>query len=425
MKKFLTLMLAAVIVIGCFAGCSPSYKEDTVMTVNGTEVSFDEYCYWLGYSVSYLQYVYSSYTGSTVVDWDATSPFDQTMTNYQWCVTNAKETIIRSCIVENEFNEKGLSLSDEAKAELDETMTGAAVNWCGEGATQDQLREYLKSVNINYDYYKKNLEMNLISNALFAELYGENGEKLSEEDVLKYADENGYVNANHILIMTVDETTNEALPDAVVEQNAQLAQDIATELQGITDPDELMSRFAELKAEYCDDLKYRVKCSGCSTVFGIHKNQYDAGELSCPECGTVNEASSFTYSDNADGYLFAEGTMLSEFYEACLALSEYQVSDPVKSSYGYHIIVRLPIDVAKNVTSYTSSTPVSLGSTAADQLFSDMLDEKAEAAEVEYVNDFNDNSFRSMFVESGFELTSFEEYKGVDKAEAESDTVVK
>ena len=51
MKKFITLTLALIMVLGCFAGCSgDSYKEDTVMVVNGTEVSFDEYCYWLGYS---------------------------------------------------------------------------------------------------------------------------------------------------------------------------------------------------------------------------------------------------------------------------------------------------------------------------------------------------------------------------------------
>ena len=74
MKKFITLTLALIMVLGCFAGCSgDSYKEDTVMVVNGTEVSFDEYCYWLGYSASYLQYVYSSYTGSSAVDWDAPS----------------------------------------------------------------------------------------------------------------------------------------------------------------------------------------------------------------------------------------------------------------------------------------------------------------------------------------------------------------
>lgn len=431
MKKFLALMLAVVLVLGCFCGCSDSesYKEDTVLTVNGAEVSFDEYCYWLGYSVSYLQYIYSYYSGSSEVDWDATCPFDETMTNYQWCVSNAKETVVRSYIVEAMFNDRELSLSDEETQELEDTMTDAAESWCGDGATQDQLCEYLKSVNINYDYYKKNLRMNLVSNALFADMYGENGEKLSESDIVKYADENGYVNANHILIMTVDESTNEALSDSEVAKRTQQAQDIAAELQGISDPDELMTRFAEIKAEYCDDLKYRATCSNCSASISIHKSEFDAGKLYCPSCGTLNDASGFTYSDNADGYLFTEGTMVTEFYEACLALSEYQVSDPVKSSYGYHIIVRLPMDTTKTVTSY-GSDGTTLGATVADEQFSDLLDEKSEAAEVEYVNEFTDESFRDLFTEDGFELMSFDEFSGdadaaEDKKSDETETAKK
>ena len=111
-----TVPIFLIMVLGCFAGCSgDSYKEDTVMVVNGTEVSFDEYCYWLGYSASYLQYVYSSYTGSSAVDWDAASPLDENQTNFEWCVANTKETIVKSCIVEAEFNDRGLKLSDEDK----------------------------------------------------------------------------------------------------------------------------------------------------------------------------------------------------------------------------------------------------------------------------------------------------------------------
>lgn len=411
MKKFLTLLLAAALVLGCFCGCGTSYKDDTVMVVSGTEISYDEFCYWLGYSASYLQYIYSSYTGSSTVDWDEASLFDESMTNYQWCFENAKETVIRSCIVETQFNANELSLSDEDEAELESALETAAKNWCGEDGSQDDLREYLAGVNINYDYYKKNLEMNLKSNTLFGALYGENGEKLGEDALIKYADDNGYVNANHILIMTVDENTNEALSDSEIEKRTQQAKDIAAELQAITDTDELMARFTELKAEYCDDLKYRATCSGCEESFGIHKAEFDAGELTCPNCGVKNEASNFTYSDNADGYLFTEGTMVTEFYEACLALSDYRVSDPVKSSYGYHIIVRLPLDTQKEVTSYSSSSQ-SFGATVANNEFSAMLDEQAEAAEVEFVNDFSESSFSGLFGESGFTLKSFDEYSG-------------
>ena len=43
------------------------------------------------------------------------------------------------------------------------------------------------------------------------------------------------------------------------------------------------------------------------------------------------------------GYTFTEGTMVPEFYEASLALAEGEISAPVKTTYGYHVIKRYPL----------------------------------------------------------------------------------
>ena len=51
MKKITAIILAVIMLCGCAAGCSGS-EEDTVMTVNGFDVSFDEYMTWLGSAVS-------------------------------------------------------------------------------------------------------------------------------------------------------------------------------------------------------------------------------------------------------------------------------------------------------------------------------------------------------------------------------------
>lgn len=44
-------------------------------------------------------------------------------------------------------------------------------------------------------------------------------------------------------------------------------------------------------------------------------------------------------------YTFGDGTMVTEFYESALALEAGQVSTPVRTSYGYHLILRLPLDM--------------------------------------------------------------------------------
>ena len=59
MKKTIAMLLAAVMLCGCLAGCGGT-KDDTVMTVNGTEISYDEYMTWLGSAVSDIKSIYST-----------------------------------------------------------------------------------------------------------------------------------------------------------------------------------------------------------------------------------------------------------------------------------------------------------------------------------------------------------------------------
>ncbi len=47
---------------------------------------------------------------------------------------------------------------------------------------------------------------------------------------------------------------------------------------------------------------------------------------------------------NPGGYTFGEGEMVQEFYDGAKALQPGEISEPIRTDYGYHIILRMPLD---------------------------------------------------------------------------------
>ena len=180
-------------------------------------------------------------------------------------------------------------------------------------ATREQYIEQLGEEGYLTEIYKLGLSeagydrvnrANLLYSALY-DAYCTPGTGLyADEDVLHaYAAGVGYITADHILIPTIDLATREALSEETVAANRALAEDLLAQLRASEDP---IALFRELADRYSEDT------------------------------GRVT---------NPDGYTFTTGTMVEEFDSAARALGENEISDVVESAYGYHIILRKPLDV--------------------------------------------------------------------------------
>lgn len=133
-------------------------------------------------------------------------------------------------------------------------------------------------------------------------LTGKAQEQYREEVTAEMDDETsfeGYASAKHILIMPDAEATDAAL--ALDEALAQ-AEDILQQIRSSDDPE---ATFDTLMHEYSEDT------------------------------GLENYP---------DGYTFGAGEIVDEFYDTAISLEVGEISEPVESTYGFHIVLRLPLD---------------------------------------------------------------------------------
>lgn len=322
------------------------YPADTAaITLEGETVDWGFYADFLrATGLQYEDYFQqmAAYYG-VAASWDGSIGDGSGMTYAQGLLKENNETLASFMAIRAFAKEKGVELDAETLEKL--TPEHMAVDYCGEGATVEDLAAELENgSHLTVDglqYYSESVAW---YSALYQELYGAEGEKLTDEEVIAALEEEGYLSAGHILFMTIDPTTGKELEESAVAEKLKTAQSVADELRAIQDSDEMLKRFAELKEQYCED----------------------SGKKTYP-----------------DGYTFTPGTMVSEFESTVKALGEYEISDPVKTSYGYHVIVRLPLR-SDSILQNGQSSPISARKSVAQNGITKQLDAYFEAHPAAY-----------------------------------------
>lgn len=273
-------------------------SADTVLlTVNGEEITAQEFFYWLDSSYDYMVYNYGS-----VTDWDTMAT--QELTIREYLLADALESVkFYHLFTTAGAGYGGAEVTEEDQIEIDANYAMYINQYYGsEEAFETALSEmYFISRDI---FVYTHCVVPVLYNKIFYNMFGTDGylETAGVDEIEAYVNENiigqNYIRAAHILFKTTDENGS-PLTDEQIAEKEQLATQVLGRLQAGED-------FFALMEEYSDD----------------------TGKAAYP-----------------DGYYFNESSgFVEEFYAAALSLGENEMSGIVESELGYHIILRLPIE---------------------------------------------------------------------------------
>lgn len=371
MKKFVAILLVSVLALGCLAGCG-SKNEDTVMTVDGVDVSFDEYMYYLNTAASTLISYYQASTGGGV-DWDGVCIYDKTKTNAEWCINEALYNAAQGCVIMSKGKSMNALPTDEQLKSLEDNISNIRKNYEESDDPDAAFADALNGQGFTLESFKAVNKINFTLGNIFTSLYGENGEKLSDEKLQAYIDENGFMTSAHILFRTKEDvkgddgkTTEKELSDSAKAEKKAQAEKLCKELKAIKDDTQRKEKFFEYMKEYSED----------------------PGKESFP-----------------NGYCFTEGTMVEEYTDTTKELKNYEVSDVVESDFGYHIIMRLPtvssdVDTA-NQYGYT------LGQMASSYDFDEEMKTWNVTDKAKFNSKYKSFDFTQFFGDAGFTYTTY------------------
>ena len=319
-----------------------AYDADAVvMTVNGQEITWDVYYYMIYTALN-------SYVGQMgVLPPDFNIKVTEDMTLGEAFKGSAEERIRYYAVTAGKAAEMGISVSPEVEAELNEAWKAL----CEEEGSEEALNEKLNKQGItkNSIFYYANVDA--VCEPMANAIYGD-GSSITNEQAEEWAERNNMVRAKHILRLTQG-VSEEEKAEILTEMEGILA-----ELQALVgDNEALEQRFTEIMKEKSEDTGLAVF---------------------------------------PDGYVFGTGEMVAEFETAAFALEPYGLSEIVETSYGYHILLKLPMDTAVTVE-YDGEKITQLWTWVAADLFAEERANWAAEAEIVYTEAFADFTVEGLF----------------------------
>ena len=324
--------------------------EEKVLKVNEKEETWGDYFYILFTQCGQIEQYFDSMAAYYGMQFHWDEPVEEEGegdTYAEAALESVDNLMIQLSALEKFAAENGVEVSEEMRDMIEAQKKEDITSALGEEGTEEAFYEYLEKIHLSRDMYDRIVTQNYLYQESFNRLYGENAVNLPDEAALKFLEDKGYVTAAHILLRNTDGERGEKLDEAALAEKKAELEALVSELRAIEDDTERKEAFLQKVTEISED----------------------PGSARYPE-----------------GYTYTAGTMVPEFEAAAEALEDYAVSDVVETSYGYHIILRLPLSpdaiVEFNSSSGDARTARML---AANQEYGEKLQATADALKLEWL----------------------------------------
>ena len=370
MKKILSVALVlSLLFIGAGVGFSWSqqnsgtvnYKSmakaydpaQTVATVDGRDVSWGEYYYWFSSYAQQMEAMFKQYETYYGIECSWSDPIDEESgeTYAEQPAAYADDILRQYAAAEKYAEANGIAITAEDADALDALKMDSIAGVCEDPTSDAAFESVLAELYMPRATFDRMIEDNYLSQKCITEIFGDNGEKTDAADVAAFLADQGYMRAMHVLLMTIDRDTGETVSQDELREKQAKATEISEELRAIKSDEERFAKFSAFLAELNED-------EGM-TIF-------------------------------PSGYTFLPGTMVPVFESAVAGLKEYEVSEPVESSYGYHVIIRLPLDADEYLYEYYMNNQQVTGRLLyASTTYNTSLDTCYHEVNLEYADGFN------------------------------------
>lgn len=208
------------------------HMGDTVMSVDGTDITAGAFFYMLAYQYYQASSMYASYG----IQLDVSQPMDEDGTSStlaDYMVQLAKEDCQRNVALQRKAQELGLELDEALEAQMEELK----------GYLTDQVALFYVSTKEDMEQVTR---ASLLGSRISDYYFGENGTEVpSDATLTDYANEHGNYTCRYILLRTDDLQEDDAEGKAAQQAKAQELYDQMAGLAG----EELLTAFAKLQEE--------------------------------------------------------------------------------------------------------------------------------------------------------------------------------